>query len=226
MQRFSTSVLLCFVVGITGCSEPHLSRGTAERALRGKVKTEITSDVLGRTDWWESQWGRGQNYEYMKAFANADMDYRNLLVAEGILKRPPDTRMDFGCTPKPECQQRDFSVYFQVIPSAVVKSGYPGGPYAYAILVLAKPSDPKVTGISEEGNDAIVEYEVGYTPTELYKRLSAKTQELMARCSLPSLSRNLPTFCTRWLSEAAIRDRKDHGQARFKKYDDGWRIVE
>jgi hypothetical protein len=239
MQRYATSVVLCLSALLIGCSG-HLSRSTAERLLREKVNKELTAET-GTTDlsWIEAMWGSGKQYEQTKQSEQAVFDFYNELVTAGVFRKK-------GERPVP-CKQERYSavnckqgpnvIYaYETIPSADVRVLYPhqrlnGMSIETGVMVLARSTDVKVTGISEQGQDANVEFEVGYGATALYKRLLPIIQDSLAKCSLPGLSANRPFLCARkeagdWPTEAQIREKKLTGSAEFKKYDDGWRVIQ
>jgi hypothetical protein len=100
----------------------------------------------------------------------------------------------------------------------------------FAVLVLATATDAKVTGITQEGVDATVEFDFGYSPTDLYRRAFPLVRDALAKCppssgGLVITNNPAPSYCGHWPSEAEIGGKRVSQSAQFKRYDDGWRVV-
>lgn len=235
-------VILALCLGVTGCSGQQLTRSTAQRILRenmasGQFDDGITVKTDVQAGYLEQMWREnGFNVEVQKLYVELEISFLNHLVEAGILQKAPDTYRE-GCNPQPDCREHNKWFNFSVIPQRDVKDWNKGSfiqdaNQEKAEIVLARPSNPIVTGITQEGIDAIVEFTYGYSPTPLYARLVQLTKGDFAKCSIPELSSNSPLFCLiggrwggHWLSEADIAAKKDSGSLEFRKYDDGWRIV-
>jgi hypothetical protein len=219
-----------------------LDRGTALAVLRkAGIKNEITVEAHTQLAWDDAMWGGGKYYERVRQRVQPELDFLNHLVDAGIFRRKPDQAIP--CRPEPGytiCQDRRNMLYnFEAVPSADVRVFYPGQSMngrsiEFAVLVLAKAADPKITGVTQEGGNAAAEFDFGYGPTDLYRRVFPLMRDALAKCPAPSaasafpipLTNNpAPSYCGHWPSEAEIGGKKDHGSVRFRKYDDGWRIV-
>jgi len=238
-KRFASSIVVLLAAAcFPSCSNAQgdkLGRPTALRILQksGGLKNEITADANTVVEWEEVWWGRGTSYDQHQLYAQGDLDFHNRLVEVGVLRKKPDQVNPCNSVPGSGeiCEGRKFLDFnFAVIPSADVRVTFPGQimnsrSIEFGTVVLARASDPKVTGITQEGTDAVVEIEFGYAPTSLYKNLLPLIQRALSICSVPELSSNPPQYCGHWPSEAEIRAKKESGSLNFRKYDDGWRIV-
>ena len=99
-------------------------------------------------------------------------------------------------------------------------------PYVQAsiVLTLGKPKFNKVTGISQAGNEADVEVEVGFNPTDLYKRADPLVREALTKCTGNSVA--LVPACVEWSKAEEDVSSTKTVTTHFKKYDDGWRIAD
>jgi len=245
--RFSSSTVLLLAgsCGFLACAKAQgnkLERGTALGVLRkAGIKDEITVELHTQLAWDESLWGGGKFYEQARQRVQPELDFRNLLVEAGVFRKKPNQIL--LCVPQAGyiiCQDRQNVLYnFEGIPSPNLRVGYPGmimngRSMEFAVLVLAKAANPKITGITQEGIEASVEFEFGYSPTDLYKRVFPLMRDALAKCppppaasAIPNLVTNnpAPSYCGHWPSEVEIGGRRDKGSAQFKRYDDGWRII-
>jgi len=232
--RFASSIVLFLGVScFPSCSNAQgnkLDRPTALSVLRkaGGLNNEITAEAHTSTEWVEAWWNRDKSLEVARLRAQSELDFLNHLVDGGILRKKADTFL--GCEPEPGCRDHNKYINFEVIASADVRVMYQGQTMMgrsteFGYVVLARASNPKVTGITQEGIDATVEVEYSYSPTALYKRVLPLIKDSLAKCSLPDLSSNPLTYCGHWPTEAEISAKKETGSVRFRKYDDGWRII-
>ena len=98
----------------------------------------------------------------------------------------------------------------------------------FAKIVLARPSNLTVTGITQEGINATVEFSYEYSLTPVFTRIIQLTKDDFAKCPIPELPSISPSYCPtnhNWTSEAEIAAKKGSDRVEFRKYDDGWRIV-
>jgi hypothetical protein len=176
--------------------------------------------------------GNNVDFETLKRSIQPELDFLNHLVDAGVLQKAPDTFI--YCNPEPDCKEQNKYFNFSVVPSKDVEAhlqgmNIQGVRSEYGTVVVARPSAPTITGITQEGNDATVEFTYGYVPTQIYTRLSQLTKDDFARCSpSPGTSSNPPSYCysrANWLSETDIAAKKGNGSLEFRKYDDGWRTV-
>ena len=152
-----------------------------------------------------------------------DVSFLEALVAAGVVK------------PRLEVQKSAWVEYhYAPITQNDVAVIYPGTLNEDIMMTLANKSITHVTGISQQGVDAVVEAEVGFEPTDLYKRIAPHVQALVAKCPAskqvvfppPSDPSNmeLAYFCGHWPRDgefAAV----EKVSFNFKKFDDGWKIL-
>ena len=236
-NRFAALLILC--LGVTGCSAQQLTRSNAQRIIRedmasGQFGEEITAETHVQVGWFEQMWQQGGfNVGTLKLYTQTELSFLNHLVAAGVLQKLPDTPGAGGCSPQPDCKDHNKWFNFSVIPSHDVKDVNKGMFIQdvngeVADIVLARPANPAITGITQEGSDATVEFTYTYSPTPLFKQIVELTREDFAKCSLPELSSNPPLYCPkwgRWPRETDLAAKKETGTLQLRKYDDGWRIV-
>jgi hypothetical protein len=195
-----------------------------------EIKAETHLQVRLDEQFWREN---GFNVETGKLHAQLFLSFLNHLAEAGVLQKAPDTFW-YECSPQPECKEHNKWFNFSVITSRDVEDFSKGmfisnENLEYIRIVLAKPSNPTVTGITQEGNNATVEFTYGYSPTPLYARIAQLTKDDFAKCSIPEIASEKPLFCpgsnSSWPSENDIAAKKGTGSLQFKKYDDGWRIV-
>lgn len=232
-------VILALCLGVNGCSEKQLTRSTAQRILRANMASGQIAGVIKvalhvQVGWFEQMWqGNGSGLERSKLIVQPEITFRNHLVDAGVLQKLPDTIGAGGCNPMPACIEHNKWVNFAVIPSQDVEDVDKGlfvhdMNMEYANIVLARPSNIRVTGITQEGIDATVEFNYEYSLTPVFIRIVQQTKDDFAKCTTPELLFSPPSYCPKWggwLSEADITAKKGTGSISFRNYDDGWRIV-
>jgi hypothetical protein len=240
--RFASNLILllgCWC-WLPACSDGNkLDRKTALSVLRQAAnnKNEITAEAHTQLEWIESTLGTGSDYERLRQRGQSELDFLNHLVDAGVFRKKPD--LPVPCLPEPGniCQGRRNLYYnFEAIPSTNVRVMYPGQmlnkwqSMEFAVLVLATAADPNVTGITQEGIEASVQYELGYRPTDLYRRVYPLVRDALAKCPPPPVGFVIttnppPSYCGHWPSELEIGAKTEKKSAPFKHYDDGWRVV-
>ena len=234
------AVLLTLCLGAAGCSAQQLTRSNAQRILResmaaGQFGGEIKAETHVQVGWFEQMWQEnGANVEVTRLHTQAEIGFLDHLVEAGILQKMPDTLAWRGCNPQPGCKERNKWVNYSVTSSRDVEDVYKGMfvqdiNQEFAKIVLARPANPTITGITQEGIDATVEFTYTYSPTPLFTHIAQLTRDDFPKCSIPELLPNPPFYCPRWgnwPSEADIAAKKESGSVELRKYDDGWRIVQ
>jgi hypothetical protein len=240
-------VILALCYGLTSCSGQQLSRGAALHLIKEgiasrQVGAPIKAEVISQVNWDEQNWGDGKRYEVTKLNLQSEIDFLNHLVEAGVLRKIPDTFAQ--CNPEPDCREHNKYINYLVIPSPDVEVQFQGMRQPESVwvelghAVLARPSNPTITGITQQGIDADVDFTFEYSPTPLFTRISQLTKEDFAKCSERELwsdgspssaavGGNPPAYCRQnWPDQAnIIATKKERGTIHFKRYDDGWRIV-
>jgi hypothetical protein len=240
-------VIFALCCGLTSCSGQQLSRGVALRLIKadlasGKIGTPIKAEVTTQTRWTDQNLGNGKTYEVAKLNIQSEIGFLNHMVEAGVLRKIPDTFAE--CNPEPDCREHNKYINFLVIPSLDVEVQFQGMRQPESVwvelghAVLARPSNPTITGITQQGIDADVDFTFEYSPTPLFTRISQLTKEDFAKCSekelwddgsvtSAALGGNPPSYCRQnWPGQAnIIATKKERGTIHFKRYDDGWRIV-
>jgi hypothetical protein len=115
------------------------------------------------------------------------------------------------------------SYTYPIISQENVSSVYPNTQNEIVLITLAKPVIKGVSGIRQEGSEAVVEASISAVPTDLYEKIGAEAKDLLAKCvSFPDPQ---PYFCTRWPTATAI-EKPQIRSFNFARYDDGWRLAE
>lgn len=242
-KRVSLAVVLatCCSPSCSSAQANKLERGTALGILRKAGSSdEIKAEAKTQVTWDEPLWGTGKGYEQVKQRVQSELDFLNRLVDAGVLRRKPDQMLECRAEPTVICKDRHYLLYnYEAIPSVNLRVVFPGQSMSgrsieFVYLVLAKAVVQRVTGITQEGINATVEFEMGYSPTDLYKRVFPLIRDALAKCppvqpesAVPNLLNNNlpPSYCGHWPSEGEIGQKKEAGSVEFRRYDDGWRVV-
>jgi len=233
-KRCVLVVALC--LGVTGCNGQQLTRFNAQHLLRqnlasGSMGGEITGEAKVEISWDDGNWGTGKAYEITKLSAQSLIDFYSHLVDAGVLRKTADTFMN--CAPQPECKEHNKIINFDVVSSPDVTAVYPSDrEMEFASIVLGRPSEFTVTGVSQQGNDADVEFTAAYKVSSLYARIYPLIKDDLSKCSNQELwltpgamMPNPPLYCRQnWPNVVSIVSKKITGRAHFTRYDDGWRI--
>jgi hypothetical protein len=207
-------VLLLTSVCLVSCSGGKLDRAAAERILHNHSATLFHDDVL------KIDHATSENYSYAEyglrppQGKEPEVEFLDGLVAAGILRKGVEDHRGI-----------DVTYHYEVIPQANVSVLYPNSMNEDVILTMAMPEIKSVTGISQQGADAVVEAQVGLKPTDLYERTLPLVQNTVAKCPSIVPPAIKPYYCAHWPNEAQLASAKTVS-INFKKFDDGWRIVD
>lgn len=156
-------------------------------------------------------------------------DYRYKFFVLGHFLMRLTKRGDFIKQARVNNDQGGMWIEFTEIPHADVEWKYISRnrwgwePDDYSVLVtIAKPSFSEVTGIQQNGTDAVVDADITYVPTEAYQRIKDAAAETMK--DLGRSPEMLGVLCGDQCPFLKI-SRKNSRQYRFSLYDDGWRVL-
>jgi hypothetical protein len=97
-------------------------------------------------------------------------------------------------------------------------------PYQTMSIALAKPTVEEVTGIRQEGTDAVVEVTLKNTPSHLYQKLSDVAKNEVSICGHTASDR-VPDYCIGWLTPDKLTS-ETKVEFQFSRFDDGWRVTQ
>lgn len=201
---------------LTGCSDKTLTRSKAEEILREHPPKEITNDAY--TNDHKTREAYFVNEPQTADFV-ADLAFLDALADSGILKREPDFQSTTFNGPM-------VHRIYKVVAQPGITLLYAGSDDEDAVFTLARPVIKGVTGISQDGTEATVVAEVGWDPTDIYKRSIPKVQAALDKCATvhgPPPFNNKPYYCYHWPTKGDLSTTKSV-TFNFKRYDDGWRI--
>ena len=92
------------------------------------------------------------------------------------------------------------------------------------LISLANPTVEEVTGIRQDGTDAIVEVTLKNVPTHLYQKLSDVAKNEVAVCGHTDFL-HTPIYCMGWPPPDRVTS-ETKAQFQFSRFDDGWRLVQ
>jgi hypothetical protein len=90
-------------------------------------------------------------------------------------------------------------------------------------FTLTQAKVDQITGIQQEGTDAMVDASIVPQRTAMYSRLTDALKDDLAECAnrSPQASQWL---CTAWPKDSQLNESRSR-QFHFARYDDGWRVV-
>ncbi|MDP9050548.1 MAG: hypothetical protein M3O31_07460 [Acidobacteriota bacterium] len=214
-------VLTVLLVGLclNSCKDDNtLDRQTAEKVLREHPPKSLASRLYD-----------GDQPTHQSTFAdsarnnsspNHEVVFLDGLVASGLLRRDPDVNDPVNGLIRET---------YEVIPQTGVKAYAPNTPMADAMFTLAQMKVKTVTGVSQTGTEATVTADLAWEPTDIYKRSIPNVRTSLDQCPPPSPDGRIltprPHYCSNWLMDKDLAETKSV-TFNFKKYDDGWRVVE
>ena len=215
------TVLVCFA--LISCNGGKLDRSTAEKLLRSS--TAITGQTLTRDHTTQQQVEPNSDHAELESDMG-DVAFLDALTDSGLLRKEADKQIP-GSSYAPASTREIYTV----IPQPGIQVLYPGGFDEDAMYTLAHASVKRVTGISQDGNQATVVADIGWEPTELYKKSIGRIQPLFAKFDCPkgfvnSLGGYTQSyFCTHWPTDQEMKSTHSV-QFNFQKFDDGWRLMQ
>jgi hypothetical protein len=192
--------------GTANVQSDKLDRATAEKILRDQSEALFSKDAL-TMDHATIENGPKELLDKLP-----DVEFLDELAAAGVVHERTE-RQEGGNT----------VYYYAPIAQKGISVGYPSDPrWEYVVVTLATNGIKRVTGVSQQGTDAEVETEVGLIPTDFYNRLLPKVQNTVAKCPPTGY---FAYYCGRWPDQAKLSAVKTV-TFEFKKFDDGWRLVQ
>jgi hypothetical protein len=109
------------------------------------------------------------------------------------------------------------------IPQEGVELANANTPYESISIPLGEPTVEEITGIQQEGTDAIVDVTLKNAPTHLYQKLSDVAKNEVAVCGHTDFI-HTPTYCIGWPTPDRLTSEKQT-RFQFSRFDDGWRLT-
>jgi hypothetical protein len=143
--------------------------------------------------------------------------FLNDLVTAGVVTNLHTTPFpgSYGVSP-------GITYIFSVVPQEDVQLANTNSAYESLSAALAMPS-VEVTGIQQEGTEAIVNVTLKYAPTHLYQKISDATKNEVAVCGHTDFN-HTPIYCIGWPTPDRLTS-ETKTQFQFSRFDDGWRVT-
>lgn len=112
---------------------------------------------------------------------------------------------------------------FSAIPQEGIELTLTNTPNESISISLANPTVEEITGIQQEGTDAIVDVTLKKVPTHLYQKLSDVAKNEVAVCGHTDFL-HTPIYCIGWPKPDETTS-ETKTQFQFSRFDDGWRVT-
>lgn len=152
----------------------------------------------------------------MAASSRATYEFMVDLADAGILRKVSTS----------DVRPWSFSYLFAVASPAYAQTTDPDSVRASATFVISRPVIERITGITQDGIHADVQWEYTLEPTEVYKRIGPAVSKALQK--YPSSQRELIGYFGEqpWWTWPSFDELKQTRQlaSKFTRYDDGWRL--